>query len=189
MPNVDTKELVGHLGMGERGAGHWRRAARCCCLAASGRLRGALPSRVHEYDEYACGCLTWTKQRIAILLCLHCGWLYDLRGRGKITEGAEPQMKRFIVVLAVLVLCSSRAWAQPAAVTRMAQVPRDSRQTFATLKQYFSNPTSSMFRLVSADPRMGTIVARRDNIDSGTWTEWAYCKLSPMHLLDTLQDA
>lgn len=99
-------------------------------------------------------------------------------------------MKRFIVVLALgtLVLCSSRAWAQPAAVPRMAQVPRDSRQTFATVKQYFSNPGSTMFRLVSADPRMGTIVARRDNIDNETWNEWAYCKLSPMHLLDTLQD-
>ena len=99
-------------------------------------------------------------------------------------------MKRFIVVLALdlLLLSFSRAWAQPAAVPRMAQVPRDSAQTFAALKQYFSSPASNLFHLVSADPGTGTIVAKRDNIDSQTWGEWAYCKLSPMHLLDTLQD-
>jgi hypothetical protein len=62
-------------------------------------------------------------------------------------------------------------------------------ETYRALKHYFSDPSlSGLFKLVSADEKTHTIVARRSGIDTQTWSDWAYCKLGPEHLLDTLQD-
>lgn len=99
-------------------------------------------------------------------------------------------MKRAFIVVAMVVLTPwyGIAFAQPRIIPRMARVPHDAQQTFRILKEYFSNPALGGLQLISADPATGTLVAKRDNIDSGRWREWAYCSLGPEHLLDTLSD-
>jgi hypothetical protein len=78
--------------------------------------------------------------------------------------------------------------AQPTVIPRIGQAPQSADQTFHKLKGYFSDAAASQFHLVSADARTGTIVAKRSGIDTKTWSEWAYCKMSPAHLLDSLDD-
>jgi hypothetical protein len=85
-------------------------------------------------------------------------------------------------------LWSAVASAQPAVIPRSAQTPHDPAQTFATLKRYFSDPAMGMFELESAGERSHTLVAKRSGIDLQTWGQWAYCKLGPEHLLDSLVD-
>ena len=46
----------------------------------------------------------------------------------------------------------------------------------------------SRFKLVKADARSRTIIATRNGIDVGTWSQWAYCKMSPAHLMDSLDN-
>ena len=43
-------------------------------------------------------------------------------------------------------------------------------------------------KIVSEDPGAHKLVATRQDIDTQTWGEWAYCKLGPSHLLDTLEN-
>lgn len=99
-------------------------------------------------------------------------------------------MRRCVLVVGVvtLLLWSAVASAQPAVIPRMAQTPHDAGQTFATLKRYFSDPSMGLFTLQSADERTHTLVAKRSGIDLQTWGQWAYCKLGPEHLLDSLRD-
>ena len=89
---------------------------------------------------------------------------------------------------AIVILWSGIALAQPAVIPRIGQVPRSASETYRKLLAYFSNEGASQFRLVKADSKARTIIARRDGIDTGTWSEWAYCKMSPTHLLDSLAD-
>lgn len=99
-------------------------------------------------------------------------------------------MKRFLVTMAfaVLPLFPSAAFAQPKSVPQMAKVPRSFDETFGTLKNYFAPGYMNLFQLASADQSSGTIIVKRSNIDQNTWSKWAYCKLSPLHMLDTLRD-
>ena len=92
-----------------------------------------------------------------------------------------------VAVLAVIVAFSSDALAQqPAAFPRIGQAPHSARETFDKLKAYLSDEMVSHFRLVSSDARTRTIVAHRGDIDTRSWSEWAFCKMSTTHLLDTL---
>jgi hypothetical protein len=104
----------------------------------------------------------------------------------------RPQIpvKRFSVVAAVMIiiLWSGITLAQPTVIPRIGQAPRSASETYKKLLAYFSDEGASQFKLVKADPRTRTIVARRDGIDTATWTKWAYCKMSPTHLLDSLED-
>jgi hypothetical protein len=94
------------------------------------------------------------------------------------------------VVLGVLILWSACAAAQPASIPQIGQAPHDAAETFRRVRHYFSEPSlSGLFKLVSADEASHTIVAKRGGIDTQTWSEWAYCKLGPEHLLDTLQES
>ncbi len=93
--------------------------------------------------------------------------------------------------LLILLSClSGRAMAQvnaPRLVPHSATVNRPPRAVFGTLKNYFSTPGS--FTLVRSDEKTGTLVARREGIDTATWNRWAYCKVGTMQLLDTLQSS
>jgi hypothetical protein len=104
----------------------------------------------------------------------------------------SPQIpvKRFSAAAAavIVILWSGITLAQPTVIPRIGQVPRSASETFNKLQRYFSDEAASEFKLVKADPRTRTIVARRDGIDTATWTKWAYCKMSPTHLLDSLED-
>ena len=99
-------------------------------------------------------------------------------------------MKRYAVVcmLATLILSRSVALAQPAVIPRIGQAPHSATETFQKLKRYFSDQLASQFHVVSIDDRHRTIVAKRSDLDTGTWTSWAYCKMTPTHLLDSLKD-
>ncbi|MGH7933279.1 MAG: hypothetical protein ACREQN_08915, partial [Candidatus Binataceae bacterium] len=46
----------------------------------------------------------------------------------------------------------------------------------------------SRFELSKTNETTGTLVAKRDNIDANSWNQWAYCEMSPAHMLDTLRD-
>ncbi len=101
-------------------------------------------------------------------------------------------MKRYALALAIAgLIVASAALAdveQPRIVPRSAHIEKPAEQVFATLKQYFSDPTLSMFHLTNADPSTLTLIATRDSIDDANWTAWAYCKTEPQHILDKLQD-
>jgi hypothetical protein len=99
-------------------------------------------------------------------------------------------VKRFsiAVALGVAMLQSGLALAQPAMIPRIGQAPHSAAETFSKLKGYFSDDAASQFHLLSADSKSGTIVAKRSGIDTRTWAQWAFCKMSPSHLLDSLDD-
>ncbi len=99
-------------------------------------------------------------------------------------------MKRFLAAAAamIIVLWSGLTLAQPAVIPRIGQAPRSESETFHKLQGYFSDQAASQFKLVKADSRIRTIVATRNGIDTATWSEWAYCKMSPTHLMDSLND-
>jgi len=99
-------------------------------------------------------------------------------------------MKRLSIAIAVgaAILWSGLAVAQPAVIPRIGQAPHSAGETFRKLKGYFSDEAASQFHLLSADSKSGIIVAKRSGIDTRTWSEWAFCKMSPSHLLDSLDD-
>lgn len=99
-------------------------------------------------------------------------------------------MKRLSIAVAIgaTILWSGLAVAQPAVIPRIGQSPHSASETFRKLKGYFSDEATNQFHLLSADSKSGTIVAKRSGIDTRTWSEWAFCKMSPSHLLDSLND-
>jgi hypothetical protein len=99
-------------------------------------------------------------------------------------------MKRLSIAAAVgaTILWSGLTAAQPAVIPRIGQAPHSARETFRKLRGYFSDEAANQFHLLRADAKTGTIVAKRSGIDTGTWSEWAFCKMSPTHLLDSLVD-
>lgn len=105
-------------------------------------------------------------------------------------DRSEIPAKRFSAAAAaiIIILSNGLASAQPAVIPRIGQAPRSASDTFNKLRVYFADPAASQFKLVKADPHSRTIVATRDGIDPGTWSQWAYCKMSPTHLLDSLYD-
>ena len=78
----------------------------------------------------------------------------------------RPQipMKRFAAASAavIVIIWSGITLAQPTVIPRIGQVPRSASETFNKLQRYFSDEAASEFKLVKADPRTRTIVARRD---------------------------
>ncbi len=104
----------------------------------------------------------------------------------------RPQLplKRFTVAATavIVILWSGMTLAQPAVIPRIGQAPRSASETFHKLQRYFSDQAASQFKLDKADSRTLTIVATRKGIDTATWSQWAYCKMSPTHLMDSLAD-
>jgi hypothetical protein len=96
---------------------------------------------------------------------------------------------RIALALGALLFWYGSAAAQPASIPYRGHAPGSTSETYHRLKRYFSDAATSQFQLVSADERARTMVVKRDGIDVETWNAWAYCKLSPEHLLDTLRDA
>jgi len=88
----------------------------------------------------------------------------------------------------IVILWSGLTFAQPAVISRIGQAPRSASETFNKLRGYFSDEAASQFKLVKADSRTRTIITTRNGIDPGTWSQWAYCKMSPTHLLDLFND-
>ena len=78
------------------------------------------------------------------------------------------------------------AAAQPATIPRMAPAPHSPSRTYNLVRAYLSDPQGADMKIVSEDPKTHTIVGKRGDINTQTWGEWAYCKLGPSHMLDTL---
>ena len=95
---------------------------------------------------------------------------------------------RIALALGALLFWSGLAASQPASIAHSGQAPGSTSETYHRLKRYFSDAATSQFQLVSTDERTRTLVVKRDGIDSENWNSWAYCKVGPEHLLDTLKD-
>lgn len=101
-------------------------------------------------------------------------------------------MKRFIfltVLWTALAGSLASAVAQnPTAIPKRGKAERASNDVFLALNHYFSDPTATMFELVSADSGAGTLVARRAQVDPETWNQWAFCEVSGLDMLDSFKD-
>ncbi len=91
-------------------------------------------------------------------------------------------------VLTALLFCCSIALAQPALIPRLGRAPHDPARTYAMVKEYLSDPLKGLFTVAQGDPATHSLVAKRSGIDTQNWSEWAYCKLGPEQMLDTLED-
>lgn len=89
---------------------------------------------------------------------------------------------------ALMILLPVLAFAQPAIIPHSSDAPQDATATYELLRNYLSDSAHTSFKLVSKDPSTHTLVAKRSGIDTQTWNQWAYCKLGPEHMLDTLTD-
>jgi hypothetical protein len=92
------------------------------------------------------------------------------------------------IAFATVLLSAASAAAQPAIIPRMANAPHDTSRTYDLVRRYLSNPQGGNMKIMSENKATHTIVAKRGGIDTQTWGEWAYCKVSTAHLLDTLKD-
>jgi hypothetical protein len=98
-------------------------------------------------------------------------------------------MSKHPILLATIVAvwCSTAA-AQPTVIPRLSRAPQDAERTFRIVQNYLSDPAHGLFTVVRADHATHTIVAERHSIDTQNWGEWAYCKLGPEQMLDTLEN-
>src|SRR2546421_5529003 len=96
-------------------------------------------------------------------------------------------MRRY-ALLAFLLLWSSNLAAQPTVIPRISRAPHGADRTYEIARSYLSDPPHGLFIIVSADRSRHTLTATRHNIDTQTWGEWAYCRVSPEQMLDTLEN-
>lgn len=59
---------------------------------------------------------------------------------------------------------------------------------FAQAKADFNSGRFGPYMLVNSDAASRTVIVMRSNIDSASWTQWAYCRMGPMDMLDALRD-
>jgi hypothetical protein len=118
-----------------------------------------------------------------------------LRGgrAGKRTQGSLITARRLahlkeVFILVVLVARCSTAVAQPAIIPRLSRAPHDPDRTYTIVKDYFAEPSNGLFKIVRADSISRIIIVQRAVIDTRNWGEWAYRKLGPEHMLDTLEN-
>ena len=78
---------------------------------------------------------------------------------------------------------------EPKPFAHAAEIKAPYAKVFQNLKRFFALDSSHLFEPIEADEKLGVIRAKRTGIDTQTWGEWAYCKTSPLNLLDSLQDA
>lgn len=90
------------------------------------------------------------------------------------------------LVLLLTVVATGNAQTMPARIIpRSAQISRPTAIVFGDIK----NLLAAKYTLVDSNEMTGRLVARRSAIAPGTWTQWAFCKVSPLDLLDKLQDS
>ena len=62
------------------------------------------------------------------------------------------------------------------------------RSLFRTLQSQFAGGWLGPYQVVSSDRKSQTLVIRRNAIDADNWSKWAYCKVGPFDMLDSLRD-
>lgn len=78
--------------------------------------------------------------------------------------------------------------AAPSSIAHRGQLMGQPNTLFDQVKADFSGGRFGPYVIVSTDPPTRAVVARRSNIDSASWTRWAYCRMGPLDLLDILRD-
>jgi hypothetical protein len=78
--------------------------------------------------------------------------------------------------------------AAPAPIVHRGPITGQPNALFDRLKADFSGGKFGPYAIVSSDVPSRTVVAKRSNIDSAQWARWAYCRMGPLDMLDTLRD-
>ena len=92
-----------------------------------------------------------------------------------------------ITVSLLIALAAPLAWSGP--LSRSMEIHRPLDQVYAAMANYFSPDSMHDFQLVSHSrtKSKAEFVAKRTMQDKIKWSEWAYCTVPAMQLLDTLQ--
>ena len=100
----------------------------------------------------------------------------------------KPLRISIIAFLCLATVTPAFAIEAPRIVPRMNTVQMPINEVFARYKNYFSDPATSHFQLVSADAKTHTIIAKQSGIDGASWDNWAFCKAGPMQMIFKYQD-
>jgi hypothetical protein len=73
-------------------------------------------------------------------------------------------------------------------ITQYGIVGSPAKSLFRRLVREFADGQFGPYSVVSSDARTGTIVVKRDAIDSDSWAKWSSCSVGPLEMLDSLQD-
>jgi hypothetical protein len=76
----------------------------------------------------------------------------------------------------------------PQQITHHGTSPIPAGRLYRALKTQFAGGWLGPYQVVSSDPKTRTLVVRRNYIDLGNWSNWAYCKVGPLDMLDSLRD-
>jgi hypothetical protein len=76
----------------------------------------------------------------------------------------------------------------PLQITHHGTSPIPAGRLYRALKTQFAGGQLGPWQVVSSDPRTRTLVVRRNYIDIDNWSQWAYCKVGPLDMLDSLRD-
>ncbi len=88
------------------------------------------------------------------------------------------------------------SWATAAAVVvslatpipHRAPIRAEANKLFDELKTGFSGGRFGPYQVVDSDVRTRTLVIKRNAIDQQTWSKWAYCRVDPIDMIDSLRD-
>jgi hypothetical protein len=76
----------------------------------------------------------------------------------------------------------------PLQITHHGTSPIPAGRLYRALKTQFAGGWLGPYQVVSSDPKTRTLVVRRNYIDLDNWSKWAYCKVGPLDMLDSLRD-
>jgi hypothetical protein len=76
----------------------------------------------------------------------------------------------------------------PLQITHHGTSPIPAGRLYHALKTQFTGGWLGPYQVVSSDPKTRTLVVRRNGIDLDSWSKWAYCKVGPLDMLDSLRD-
>jgi len=92
------------------------------------------------------------------------------------------------ITLSLIVgLLASPAWSRP--LSRSVDIHRPFDRVYSAVSEYFSPDSMHDFQIVSQNRSRSKaeFIAKRTVQDKMKWSDWAYCKVPAMQLLDTLQ--
>ncbi len=76
----------------------------------------------------------------------------------------------------------------PSELVHHSQASMPADRLFRKLRSQFAGGWLGPYRVVKSNPRTRTLVVRLDQIDSQSWSKWAYCKVGPLDMIDSLKD-
>jgi hypothetical protein len=76
----------------------------------------------------------------------------------------------------------------PLQITHHGTSPIPAGRLYRALKNQFAGGQLGPWQVITSDRKTRTLVVRRNYIDSENWSNWAYCKVGPLDMLDSLRD-